>query len=98
VCLFYDFALPATSRISVADTSVMPQLTNGAVSGWMYLNLDHDQTDALAHQNWVVVSMRAEGRYSVDLDAAAMGNGCSAAAGTSEHSRGTVVVGPAPNR
>jgi hypothetical protein len=30
-------------------------------------------------QNWVIVSMFAEGRYSVDFDAAWMGNGCSVA-------------------
>ncbi len=33
-----------------------------------------------ASQNWVVVSMFAEGRYSVDFDAAWLGNGCSAPA------------------
>ncbi|HEV2722953.1 MAG TPA: hypothetical protein VG323_23210, partial [Thermoanaerobaculia bacterium] len=31
-------------------------------------------------QNWVIVSMFAEGRYSVDFDAAWLGNGCSPAA------------------
>jgi hypothetical protein len=30
-------------------------------------------------QNWVIVSMFAEGRYSVDFDAAWLGNGCSVA-------------------
>jgi hypothetical protein len=30
-------------------------------------------------QNWVIISMFAEGRYSVDYDAAWLGNGCSAA-------------------
>jgi hypothetical protein len=30
-------------------------------------------------QNWVIVSMFAEGRYSVDFDAAWLGNGCSQA-------------------
>jgi hypothetical protein len=30
-----------------------------------------------ASQNWVIVSMFAEGRYSVDFDAAWLGNGCS---------------------
>ena len=30
-------------------------------------------------QNWVIVSMFAEGRYGVDYDAAWLGNGCSAA-------------------
>jgi hypothetical protein len=28
-------------------------------------------------QNWVVTNMTAEGRYSVDVDAVAFGNGCS---------------------
>ncbi len=32
-----------------------------------------------ASQNWTIVSMFAEGRYSVDFDAAWLGNGCSAA-------------------
>jgi hypothetical protein len=31
-----------------------------------------------ASQNWVVVSMFAEGRYSIDFDVAWLGNGCSA--------------------
>jgi len=30
-------------------------------------------------QNWVIIQMFAEGRYSVDFDAAWLGNGCSAA-------------------
>jgi len=30
-------------------------------------------------QNWVIVSMSAMGRYSVDFDAAMLGNGCSPA-------------------
>jgi hypothetical protein len=28
-------------------------------------------------QNWAIISMFAEGRYSVDFDAAHLGNGCS---------------------
>jgi hypothetical protein len=44
-------------------------------------------------QNWVVVSMTAEGRYSVDLDATALGNGCSPAAGLVPNEP----IGPAPN-
>lgn len=31
-------------------------------------------------QNWVIVSMLAQGRYSVDFDAAMLGNGCTPAA------------------
>ena len=29
-------------------------------------------------QNWVIISMFAEGRFSVDFDSAWLGNGCSA--------------------
>jgi hypothetical protein len=38
--------------------------------------------------NWVVVSMFAEGRYSVDFDAAIPGNGCSLSPATN------VLIGP----
>ena len=31
-------------------------------------------------QNWVIISMSAQGRYSVDFDAAMLGNGCTPAA------------------
>lgn len=43
-------------------------------------------------QNWVIVSMFAEGRYSVDFDAAWLGNGCSPAPVTSA---GDTQIGPA---
>jgi hypothetical protein len=36
------------------------------------------QTTRDVSQNWVIVSMYAEGRYGVDFDAAWLGNGCSA--------------------
>jgi hypothetical protein len=35
-------------------------------------------------QNWVTVSMFAEGRYSVDFDAASLGNGCSLSPATND--------------
>jgi hypothetical protein len=41
-----------------------------------------------ASQNWVIISMFAEGRYSVDYDAAWLGNGCSAPVA------GGAVIGP----
>jgi hypothetical protein len=91
-----EFTLPETSLTSVADASVYPQLTNGAVAGWMYLNLDNNsQDDPLASQNWVVVSMRAEGRYSVDFDAAWLANGCTATAPISQWTTGSGIIGPA---
>ena len=92
-----EFTLPSTSLTSVADASVFPQLTNGAVAGWMYLNLDNCERDSWGSQNWVVFSMRAEGRYSVDVDAAALGNGCSPPAAISEVTTGSAIIGPAPN-
>jgi hypothetical protein len=97
-----DLFLPPASRTSVADAEVFPQLTNGAVAGWMYLNLDKcsagvDCDDAFANQNWVVTSMRAQGRYSGDMDATSLGNGCSPKAPTSEITTGTAQIGPAGN-
>ncbi len=92
-----EFTLPTTSRTSVRDASVFPQLSNGAIAGWMYLNLDNCELDVGASSNWVVASMRADGRYSVDADAAPLGNGCSAPAPISEISRGTAIIGPRPN-
>ena len=54
----------------------------------MYMNLNNNASSGTtnpystnrASQNWVIVSMYAEGRYSVDFDAAWLGNGCSPAA------------------
>ena len=89
-----EFTLPETSLTSVADASIYPQLTNGAVGGWMYLNLDNNEEDGFASQNWVVVSMRAEGRYSVDFDAAHLANGCTPEEPISEVTTGTGIIGP----
>ena len=94
------YPLPATMLASVADSSVFPQLTNGAVAGWIYLNLDNNemgsQSELAASQNWVVSSMRAEGRYSVDMDAAALSNGCSPQTPFSEITAGEAIIGPRP--
>ena len=95
--IFTEFTLPTTSLTSVADASIYPQLTNGAVGGWMYLNLDNCELDRWGSQNWVTVSMRSEGRYSVDFDAAALGNGCSSPTAVSEVTTGTAIIGPAAN-
>jgi len=92
-----EFTLPETGRYQVG-TGTFPELENDAVAGWIYMNLDNAAGDDIASQNWVVVSMRAEGRYSVDFDAAWLGNGCSPEAGLSEvDPGGIVVIGPAPN-
>ncbi|HEY4641850.1 MAG TPA: hypothetical protein VII75_10940 [Thermoanaerobaculia bacterium] len=49
------------------------------------------------NQDWVIVSMFAEGRYSVDFDAAWLGNGCSPSAPVTTNTTTAPVIGPAPN-
>ncbi len=90
-----EFIIPATSRTAV-HSSVYPQLVNGSIGGWLYFNLDNSPFDDGASSNWVITSMRAEGRYSVDMDAAALGNGCSAPAPLSEITIGSEAIGPRP--
>jgi hypothetical protein len=101
LCPVFSNALPATVRID-ASTYVFPSNPDGAVAGWMYLNLDnyafgHSPADTIAQQAWVVVSMAAEGRYSVDFDATALGNGCSPAVAMTDEEGHLPVIGPAPN-
>jgi hypothetical protein len=80
---------------------VFPQdILNDSTGGWVYLNLDNGlaalAATEFATQNWVVVSMRAEGRYSVDFDAAWLGNGCTPREDVTEFSEGVdVLPGPA---
>ena len=90
----YDPLLLVTSRRSMLD---MFPITNDSVAGWLYLNLDSNVTDTYADQSWVVTSMRAEGRFSIDTDATALGNGCSAPVKVSEALGGEKPIGPAPN-
>jgi hypothetical protein len=74
------YALPTTpSAISIpSPSSSLPPLSSGDVGGWMYFNLHDSSPDrARASQNWVSVEMKAEGRYSVAMPAAYLGNGCS---------------------
>ena len=91
--------LPASALVSITDLDVFPIPPNGAQAGWVYLNLDNrDATATHAEQAWVISSMRAEGRYSVDMDATAFGNGCSPRLPQSEITEdGPGVIGPAPN-
>ena len=88
--------IPASSMLDVTGDQFPPN-TNGAVGGWMYLNLDDFENDQTARQAWVVISMRAENRFSGDLDAQALGNGCSAPAGETKATGGQGVLGPRPN-
>ena len=75
--------------------------TSGDVAGWLYMNLNNGGSTSYSStrdykagttirgprqsQAWVVTSMSAEGRYSVEMDAPALGNGCSPAPDLSSH-------------
>lgn len=92
--------LPAASLVSITDGDVFPVPPNGALAGWVYFNLDSRSTaPERADQAWVISSMRAEGRYSVDADGTALGNGCSPRTPQTEHMEegGTAPIGPAAN-
>ena len=106
------FGLPETSSQPLSGV-VFPSIPTAAgdVAGWTYLNLNSGLMTrtapapvvgaARASQNWVIVSMFAEGRYSVDFDAAWLGNGCSApvapSAGGFAADPAAHVIGPAGN-
>lgn len=100
-------ARPATSR-RPSTSSIYPPLTSGDIAGWMYMNITNGGSKAYSvapgrifsganprpSQNWVVVAMAAEGRYSTLADAATLGNGCSTATPVTSP---TNPIGPAPN-
>jgi len=102
-------SLPETSA-TPSTSSKFPPLTSGDVAGWMYLNLNNNNTSGSysspagfapvrASQNWVIVSMFAQGRFSVDYDAAFLANGCTPAAlsPTATTPTGANPIGPGPN-
>ncbi|HEV7764261.1 MAG TPA: hypothetical protein VGQ76_04605 [Thermoanaerobaculia bacterium] len=100
VCIGDDSVqLPNTALVHVDDRDVFPQrLSDDDVTGWVYLNLDQAESQPKPLQSWVIVSMRAEGRYSIDMDAAVLGNGCTGSIGASAfsgHGDPDVLPGPA---
>jgi hypothetical protein len=95
--------LSAASTTSIRSALFPPVSNADDIGGWLYFNLNSGITAGLyrypdpglrSSQNWVVVSMYAENRYSVDFDAAWLGNGCSSAP-VLNASRGYVFPGPA---
>ena len=93
-CFNFAIILPNASSTSTS-ASIFPPMSTvaGDVAGWMYLNLAH--LAASSHnQNWVVISMSAEGRYSVAYDALMLANGCSPAPTVSDTQS---PIGPGPN-
>lgn len=71
---------PETSSTPTSRDVFPPLLDIVDPFGWMYLNLNHSESSAFsrsrASQNWVTVTMFAEGRFSTAFDATALGNGC----------------------
>jgi hypothetical protein len=104
---FFPPLTGATSSASTANGSRFPPLGgSGDVGGWIYLNLQSESLPPFTRytvphsrgtQNWVVVSMSAEGRFSVDMDASPLGNGCSPALPVSQANDGTTAIGPMPD-
>ncbi len=93
--------LPPSARPSSAD-GVFPPNAGGATSGWMYMNLNNQgvfpfRPFRVASQNWVTMSMSSEGRHQVELDAASLGNGCTASVPSTEAGESETVIAPAPN-
>ncbi len=102
-------SFPSTSSTPTSSERFPPQTASGDVGGWLYLNLNNGGSPAYTaprnyrfgttmwgarqSQAWVVTSMFAEGRFAVEMDAVAVGNGCSPAPDVSRFTP----IGPAPN-
>ena len=93
VCRPFSPILPAASSTSTSAGIYPPVLDD--IGGWIYLNLDNAGSAAYsntrASQNWVVVNMFAEGRFSTAFDATALANGCTPAVADG------ATIGPGPN-
>jgi hypothetical protein len=76
-------AFPVAAAAATTSSAFPPRL-GASVSGWMFLELDNragvsaasPYSVARPSQNWIVIKMQAEGRYGVEYDATAIGNGC----------------------
>jgi hypothetical protein len=80
--------LPASARVGTISEYFPPLLTSD-YSGWMYLNADNG--GPRPGQSWITPLMSAEGRYSVNMPATMMANGCTPSAAKN------AVIAPGPN-
>jgi len=92
--------LPATSQVPFANHFIVPTVPGSPDNGgWMYFNLNNGDPRGVS-QNWVTVSLFAEGRFGVEYDATSLGNGCSPAAPltSSAHDENSTIgrIGPRP--
>ena len=94
LCPPNTIVLPTASS-TPTSAGTYPVMAGTDIGGWMYLNLTNSGSSAYSKarhsQNWVVVDMFAEGRYSVGFDATMLANGCTAAPAVG------APIGPGPN-
>ena len=86
---------PVTSSMDTQQSgffppSFFPPTWSRDAGGWMYLNLDSLKAGSRHSQNWVLSSMAANPSFAVDIQAAALGNGCSPAPAAGAQ------IGPSP--
>jgi hypothetical protein len=92
---------PPASSAATSSPNFPPLSTSADLGGFFYLNLNNVRPSpntsaktgtARATQNWVVVSMNAQGRFQTAFDATPLANGCSPA--PEIHG----IIGPGENR
>ncbi|HET7711512.1 MAG TPA: hypothetical protein VFL80_06245 [Thermoanaerobaculia bacterium] len=75
---------PAAAALLTNDP-MFPPASGSTLAGWILIDLDNGASrgsaanpysTSRASQNWVVVRMRAEGRYGIDYDAVPLGTVC----------------------
>jgi len=73
--------MPAASSVATSASIFPPLASSGDVGGWIYMNLNNKGSSTYSvprhSQNWTVVSMYADGRFSWAADASWLANGCS---------------------
>jgi hypothetical protein len=102
LCPEFIWDVPTVQRIEIDNSGWhIPPDPNRHLAGWMYYNPSRGSwsapSDEEATQGWVVVSMAAEGRFSVDFDATSLGNGCGPRTPYTAEDGSSPVIGPSPN-
>jgi hypothetical protein len=69
--------LAATSSIATTSAKFPQNSITSDSGGWLYINASNAGLRTRGSQNWIAVTMSAEGRYSTTFDAAPLANACS---------------------
>jgi hypothetical protein len=70
--------LAATSSIATTSAKFPQNPATASPGGWLYINASHAGFGTRGSQNWITITMSAEGRYGTTFDATPLANGCSA--------------------